>query len=60
MSEKIYGLMAEFDTPGAVLQAAHGVRNAGYRHWEVFSPFPIHGIDKVMGYKNSLVGYHSR
>jgi hypothetical protein len=54
---KTYGLMAEFDTPGAVLHAAHGVRAAGYQHWEVFTPFPIHGIDKVMGYKNSLVGW---
>jgi hypothetical protein len=58
-SPKTYGLMAEFDTPGAVLHAAHGIRNAGYQHWEVFSPFPIHGIDKVMGYKNSLVGWVS-
>jgi hypothetical protein len=59
VTPKIYGLKAEFDTPGAVLQAAHGVRNAGYRHWEVFSPFPVHGIDKVLGYKNSLVGWVS-
>ena len=59
MSEKIYGLMAEFDTPGAVLHAAEEVRDAGYRRWDVFTPFPIHGIDKVMGYRNSLVGWVS-
>ena len=59
MSEKIYGLMAEFDSPGAVLRAAGKVRAAGYRRWDVFSPFPIHGLDKVMGYKNSHVGWVS-
>ena len=59
VSPKTYGLMAEFDTPGAVLHAAHGVRDAGYHHWDVFTPFPIHGIDKVMGYRNSLVGWVS-
>jgi hypothetical protein len=59
MSEKIYGLMAEFDTPGAVLHAAEQVRDAGYRRWDVFTPFPIHGMDKVMGYRNSLVGWVS-
>ncbi len=59
MSEKVYGLMAEFDTPGAVLHAAEKVRDAGYRRWDVFSPFPIHGLDKVMGYRNSLVGWVS-
>jgi hypothetical protein len=56
MSEKIYGLMAEFDSPAAVLHAAEKVRDAGYRRWDVFTPFPIHGLDKVMGYRNSLVG----
>jgi hypothetical protein len=59
MSDKIYGLMAEFDSPGEVLQAAKKIRSAGFRHWDVFSPFPIHGIDQVMGYKNSLVGWFS-
>jgi len=59
MSEKIYGLMAEFDSPGAVLHAAEKVRAAGYRRWDVFTPFPIHGIDAVTGQGNSLVGWVS-
>lgn len=59
MSETVYGLMAEFDSPGAVLHAAEKVRGAGYRRWDVFTPFPIHGLDQVMGYKNSLVGWVS-
>jgi len=54
--EKVYGVMAEFDTPAAVLRAAEDIRDAGYRHWDVFTPFPIHGLDKVMGYRNSHVG----
>ena len=53
----IYGLMAEFDSPAAILHAAEKVRAAGYRRWDVFSPFPIHGLDKVAGFKNSLVGW---
>jgi len=57
MSEKIYGMMAEFDSPGALLQAAEKVRSAGYRRWDVFTPFPIHGMDKLMGLQNSLVGW---
>ena len=59
MNDKIYGLMAEFNTPGDVLRAAKQVRAAGYHRWDVFSPFPIHGIDKVMGLKNSMVGWVS-
>lgn len=59
MSEKLYGLVAEFDSPAAILQAAEKVRDAGYRRWDVFSPFPVHGLDKVMGFKNSKVGWFS-
>jgi len=57
VSAKTYGLIAEFETPAAILEAAEKVRDAGYHRWDVFSPFPIHGIDKVMGLKNSLVGW---
>ncbi len=56
---KNYGLVAEFDSPAAVLSAAEKVRDAGYRRWDVFSPFPIHGLDKVMGFGNSRVGWFS-
>ena len=58
-AQNIYGLMAEFDSPGALLRAAEKIRGAGYRRWDCFTPFPIHGIDKVMGYRNSLVGWVS-
>ena len=56
---KPYGIMAEFDSPAAILAAAKLVRDAGYRRWDIFTPFPIHGIDKVMGLKNSMVGWFS-
>jgi hypothetical protein len=59
MSEngKNYGLVAEFDSPAAILRAAEMVRDAGYQRWDTFTPFPIHGMDRVMGLKNSLVGW---
>ena len=57
MSVKTYGLIAEFDSPAAILAAAERVRDSGYQRWDVFSPFPIHGLDNVMGLKNSLVGW---
>lgn len=59
MSEKNYGMSAEFDSAAAVLSAAEKVRDAGYRRWDVFSPFPVHGLDKVMGLGNSKVGWFS-
>jgi len=56
---KPYGLIAEFETTAAVLHAAEKVRDAGFRRWDVFTPFPIHGMDKAMGIRNSRVGWFS-
>ena len=46
---KPYGIIAEFDNTTDVLHAAQKVRAAGFRKWDVFTPFPIHGMDKAMG-----------
>ena len=56
---KPYGLLAEFDNTSDVLHAAEKVRDAGFRKWDVFTPFPVHGMDKAMGLKNSRVGWFS-
>lgn len=57
MSEPLYGMSAEFSSAAEVLTAAEKVRDAGYRRWDVFSPFPVHGLEKVMGMSNSKVGW---
>lgn len=49
-------LLAEFDTPAAVLHAAEKVRDAGYKDFDTHSPFPIHGMDKAMGLTDSKLG----
>jgi hypothetical protein len=55
MPEAPYGLIATFDTPGALMRAAEQVRDAGYRKWDCITPFPIHGLDKAMGVGRSKV-----
>ena len=59
MSENnpIYGLIAEFETPAEAMHCAEKVRDAGYKHWDVYTPFPVHGMDQAMGLKNSKVGW---
>jgi hypothetical protein len=52
-----YALVAEFDTPAAALHAAEQIRDAGYKRWDVHTPFPIHGMDGAMGLRNSRVGW---
>jgi hypothetical protein len=55
MAERTYGLIATFDTPGAVLRAAAQVRDAGYKNWDCITPFPVHGLDSAMGVGRSRV-----
>jgi hypothetical protein len=56
---KPYGIIAEFDTPADAMHAAEKVRDGGFRKWDVFTPYPVHGMDKAMGLKNSKVGWFS-
>jgi len=43
-----HALIAEFDDVDSVVAAAKAARDAGYTRMDVHSPFPIHGIDKVL------------
>lgn len=54
---RTYGLLAQFDTPADVIEAARQVRDAGYKRWDVYTPFPVHGMDAAMGLRNSRVGW---
>ena len=50
-------MLAEFDNPDTLLTAAEKMRDAGYKHFDCHSPFPIHGMDQAMGLKRSPLGY---
>ena len=54
---KPYGMIAEFTSAADILHAARKVRDAGFSRWDVFTPFPVHGMDRAMGLKNSKVGW---
>ncbi len=56
-ASKPYGIIAEFLTPADAIHAAEMVRDAGFRKWDVYTPFPVHGMDQAMGLDNSKVGY---
>ena len=51
----IYGLIAEFDNPTALVKAARAAREKGYRKLDAFSPFPIEGLNDALHlHKNKL------
>ena len=55
MAAQPYGLIAAFATPADLFQAAEKVRDAGYRNWDCITPLPIHGQDRAMGLRRSIV-----
>jgi len=47
--ESIYGLVAEFESPTALVRAANKAREAGYRNMDAYSPFPIEELHHALG-----------
>jgi hypothetical protein len=55
--DRTYAVLGQFEHPGALVQAARGVREAGFRKFDAHSPFPIHGMDRAMGLGQSVLGF---
>ncbi len=41
VEEGVYGLLAEFNTPQAMVKATQAARDAGYRRMECYTPYPV-------------------
>ena len=50
-----YGMIAQFADADALLAAAQQVREAGYRHVEAYTPFPIEGLSEILGFTSSRI-----
>jgi hypothetical protein len=51
----IYGIMAEYLTPEAVLAAARHVQGRGYRHMDAYSPFPVDGLAEAVNFRRNQI-----
>jgi hypothetical protein len=51
----VYGLLAEFETPAAICEAARRVNEEGYRWWDCHTPFAVHGLDTAMGIRPTIL-----
>jgi hypothetical protein len=54
---KLHGILAEFRNPKELLDAAKAINSKGFKNYDTFSPFPIHGMDKAMSLKKSKLGW---
>ena len=53
--DPVYGMMAEFDTPVALVEAAKRTYQAGYRKIDTYTPFPIEGLAEEIGFHRDEV-----
>jgi molybdopterin-containing oxidoreductase family membrane subunit len=49
------GLLAEYRDTAALRAAAETVRAAGYKRWDCHVPFPVHGLDRAMGIRPTVL-----
>jgi len=54
---RLYGYLAEFESPSQIVAAARRTREAGYRKIEAYTPFPLEELNHALGYHRSWVPY---
>lgn len=53
--EGIYGLLAEFNTPGELVRATQGARRAGFRRMECYTPYPVEEAAEALHFHKNRV-----
>ncbi|GAB5466318.1 MAG: hypothetical protein Kapaf2KO_17540 [Candidatus Kapaibacteriales bacterium] len=54
---KLHAIVATFKTPDQIMKAAETVSDAGYKNYDVHTPYPVHGMDDAMKLRPSKIGY---
>jgi hypothetical protein len=52
-TQEIHGLMAEFEKPEELLEAAQRTYAEGYRKIDAYSPLPVHGLGAAIGFTHT-------
>jgi hypothetical protein len=53
----LYGVVAEFDSPAALVDAARRTREAGYTRFEAYAPFPIEELSEAVGHPHTRLAW---
>jgi len=51
----VYGLLAEFETPEALIHAVRRARAAGYRRMDAYTPFPVEHLAEELGFDRTAL-----
>src|SRR3954453_3093396 len=50
---RLYGLLAEYKSPEALIEAAEKTYARGYRRIDAYSPFPVEGLAEAIGFHSN-------
>jgi hypothetical protein len=53
--QTVYGIMAEFTDPDALIEATQHAYDRGYRLMEAYTPFPVDGLAEALGFHRNRV-----
>lgn len=53
----VHGVMGEFATAKQLVRATQKTREAGYRAFDAYAPFPVEGLSQAMGLRRSWVPF---
>ena len=53
----VYCVAAEFASPAEVCHAAEKIRDQGFKFWDCYTPYYVHGLDRAMGQRKSFVPF---
>ena len=56
-SGRLYGLMAEFDTPNSLVEATSRAYGKGHRKMDAYAPFPIEELAEALGAHHSKLPF---
>jgi len=56
MNEKVFAVLGLFETPDALRAAIPKLRQADLGELEAYTPYPVHGIDRLLGHRRSPLG----
>jgi hypothetical protein len=54
-----YGVVGVFDTPIGILHACEELRDAGWKKIDALTPFPVHGLERAIGIRPTLMPWIS-
>jgi len=56
-SGELHSIAAVFESPDEIIKAANQTVASGYSHFDVFTPYPVHGLDDAMKLRKTRVGW---